>query len=387
MPLNSTSHKSILCTRFPYEAVLSGEEWHTITLMEELQKRGWHIQFMGSCPALLPEFEKRKISTYPVWGGTLPVSKKAILLFFFLWPFITCSLLWNFLILHKKQKISTVYMLSLTEKVLLTPWLLLFGIKVVWVEHQRLGKWIYLNPVRPLYMLWSRFVPVIGVSPMYRSQLQKLGVPARQLRIITNGIDTDFFSPDGAIWRPRKEGECRIGAVGRYSEDKGIDLLIRAVAEVKEKNPLGEFSLCLFGEGPMKDMLIALVKELHLEETVHFYTPYVDATRQEMPDFYRSLSVFVLPSRLHDPFGLVVAEAMAAGTPTIVTRVCGVAETLVDEKEALVIEENSVEALVKSLQKLYLDVELQVILRSEGRKKAVADFSLERMVAEFERVL
>ena len=70
---------SILITRFPYESVLSGEEWHTITFAEKLRDRGHSVAFMGSCRILLDELAKRDFAVHKQPGGPVPVSSKKLL--------------------------------------------------------------------------------------------------------------------------------------------------------------------------------------------------------------------------------------------------------------------------------------------------------------------
>ena len=154
----SSQQKLLLITRFPYESILSGEEWHTITLSEELIKRGWTVAFLGSCNVLVQEFLRRKIMVRRMPRFAVPVSLWHLIGFFFLWP---VQLVWMGLeVIHIQRyygKKPSVMMLSLGEKIVLTPLLLLWKIPVVWMEHQRLGAWIYKNPLRWFYEKWPDF--------------------------------------------------------------------------------------------------------------------------------------------------------------------------------------------------------------------------------------
>jgi glycosyltransferase involved in cell wall biosynthesis len=102
--------------------------------------------------------------------------------------------------------------------------------------------------------------------------------------------------------------------------------------------------------------------------------------------FYRSIAALILPSRDHDPFGLVAAEAMALGIPVIVTDACGIAEYLEDGETALIAKANDVTSLRTALDRLK-DANLRQSIGEKGRRLAQELFSSERMTNEYENLL
>jgi mannosylfructose-phosphate synthase len=152
------------------------------------------------------------------------------------------------------------------------------------------------------------------------------GVPAEKLEMIPPGYDDTRFYPVGSSTRAllrRKfafDGKV-ILSLGRIARNKGYDLLIRAFAEVAAREPEARLVLAIGGErldaGEQRIMATcrALVGELGLTERVRF-TGFVDD--RDIADIYRAADVFVLPSR-YEPFGMTAVEAMACGTPTVVT--------------------------------------------------------------------
>jgi mannosylfructose-phosphate synthase len=110
-------------------------------------------------------------------------------------------------------------------------------------------------------------------------------------------------------------------SVGRLARNKGYDLLIRAFREVLAREPDARLHLAIGGENPgYRELLVleecqSLARELGLGERVQFAGFVPDA---ELPDLYRAADAFVLSSR-YEPFGMTAVEAMACGTPTIVT--------------------------------------------------------------------
>src|SRR5690606_14951781 len=119
-------------------------------------------------------------------------------------------------------------------------------------------------------------------------------------------------------------------AIGRLARNKGYDLLIRAFAEVAAREASARLVLAIGGERleEAEDRILsschALVAELGLGERVTFMGFVPDA---DMADLYRAADVFVLSSR-YEPFGMTAVEAMACGTPTVVTTQGGLFRTL-----------------------------------------------------------
>ena len=110
-----------------------------------------------------------------------------------------------------------------------------------------------------------------------------------------------------------------IGTLGRLHRNKGIDVMLRALARLRARGVAVHLKIA--GDGPEKAPLQSLVAELGLGHLVTF-TGWVDPAA-----FLPALDLFVVPSRV-EPFGLVVAEGMAAGVPVIVSRIDGPAEIL-----------------------------------------------------------
>jgi mannosylfructose-phosphate synthase len=119
-------------------------------------------------------------------------------------------------------------------------------------------------------------------------------------------------------------------ALGRIATNKGYDLLIRAFAAVASRVPDAHLYLAIggerldAGEQQVLDLCRATAADLELEDRVSFMGYVSDA---ELPDLYRAADVFVLSSR-YEPFGMTAVEAMACGTPTVVTTHGGLVRVL-----------------------------------------------------------
>ena len=112
-----------------------------------------------------------------------------------------------------------------------------------------------------------------------------------------------------AIWRSRI---TKIFAAGRFVRKKGFDYFLKAIPDVLASD--GRIRFQIAGDGPEFDELKMLQTELKLEDKVQFL-----GFRNDVPLLMKESDLFVLPS-LSEPFGIILLEAMATGTPIVTTR-------------------------------------------------------------------
>ena len=153
---------------------------------------------------------------------------------------------------------------------------------------------------------------VVCVSDSVRRQAIELcGADPEKTHIVTNGVNTRLFSPDGPDERdtlgwPR---DCRVALyVGALIPRKRVDVLIRALGQLDAR-----WRLLIVGRGPERLRLEGLASELGLSERVRFwgYRPY-----PEVPILYRSADMLVLPSS-YEGCPKVVLEGLACGLPVV----------------------------------------------------------------------
>jgi glycosyltransferase involved in cell wall biosynthesis len=146
-------------------------------------------------------------------------------------------------------------------------------------------------------------------------------IPDRKVTLIPGAVDLSRFAPDGS--REKNRGRFAIGpgpvalTVRRLVERMGIDLLIRAAAEVPG------LQVVVGGDGPLRAELEALASSLKVPAK---FLGYVKD--EDLPALYRAADLFVLPTRALEGFGLVAIEAMACGTPAMGTPVGAIPEVL-----------------------------------------------------------
>lgn len=358
----------ILFTRFPLESAHGGAEVQTLSLMEGLRARGHDVAFLGSCPVLLEEAGKRGFETHALDIGPPPVS--ATLALTFAWRrgamrralVDACATL----------KPDAVCMLSLTEKLLLTARAAADGARVLWIEHDRVGRWLSLNPWLPALRRAATCATTVAVSEFSAALYRGMGWPKDRLVAIPDGIDTTRIGTPRTSWQT--DGRLRIGCIARLTHDKGVDVLIDAVGM------LPEAMLTIVGAGRDRNAVEQAVVRSGAADRIDIWENV-----PSIGDFQRRIDLLVLPSRQHDPFGMVAAEAMLVATPVIVTDACGISDYVHDGVDALIVPAGDSGALTEAIQKLFNE-ERRSALGQAGLQTAKRLFALDAMVDRYEEL-
>lgn len=198
-----------------------------------------------------------------------------------------------------------------------------------------------------------------------------VGLPARRVGVIPNGVDTDRFRPGASR---KRRGAFIIGSVGSLTPVKNHALLIHAAAELIAGGQ--EVELRLAGEGPERDALETLADSLGVGNRVHLPGHVAD-----IPSFLQQLDAFVLPSR-SEAHPNALLEAMACGLPCVATRMGGVLEVLGGGQFGRLIDPGDTTALAEAISAL-CDPKLGQPLGQAGRKRVVEEYSMERMLRDY----
>ncbi len=176
---------------------------------------------------------------------------------------------------------------------------------------------------------------IICCSRYMFNELQNIfQLPKDKLRIIPNGVYPETFRsvpPGFASIRDQYAApdEKIIFYVGRLVIEKGLDQLLEAAPRILAADPQVKFVIA--GKGPYAEDLHAKAKQLGIYEKCYFTGFIDDQTRNAL---FRAAAVAVFPS-LYEPFGIVALEAMAAGTPVVVTDTGGLGEVVQHGKNGL----------------------------------------------------
>jgi glycosyltransferase involved in cell wall biosynthesis len=192
--------------------------------------------------------------------------------------------------------------------------------------------------LKQLYHLaWGRrlFQGANGLIATSNQELEELaagGVSRTKIVLRRNGVELPALWPERGAFR-RAHGispDAKLVLfLGRLSVKKSPDLLLRAFGELLKRSVEIPIMLVFAGpdEGGMEAQLDQMASQLGVRSRVQFIGPIFDQAKWAA---YRDADVFVLPSQ-NENFGNTAAEAVAAGTPVIVTQQCGIAPLLADE--------------------------------------------------------
>jgi glycosyltransferase involved in cell wall biosynthesis len=211
-----------------------------------------------------------------------------------------------------------------------------------------------------------RAAAVVAASDVQRREYLAAGVSDEHIVVRPHGFPEPFeIVPTGKL-RERvgvEDGTRVVLSVGRIAHGKGLELLVRAAVDMDDVHfafvgPDG-------GHGVL-DELLMLRERLGVADRVHFLGIL---PRSELLSLFAEADVFVLPSS-YESFGMVAAEAAAAGAPIIVTDRCGVAELVADRGALVVPYEDA--AVRHALARLLEDPALRARLGEEAKSVAAA---------------
>lgn len=224
---------------------------------------------------------------------------------------------------------------------------------------------------------------VIATTPLQVDMIVgDYGAPAEQVHMIPPGYDDNRFFPVSTA--TRNAIRQRLGftgkvvlAIGRLARNKGYDLLIDAFTLVAAREPDAVLHLAVGGtqlntaEQKLLAELQAQVAALGLAARVKFGGFVADA---DLADHYRAADAFVLSSR-YEPFGMTAIEAMACGTPTVITTHGGLYRAVTFGRHALYADSFDREDLGISIVKVLRHPRLSNRLSRMGAHKARSLFT------------
>ena len=223
---------------------------------------------------------------------------------------------------------------------------------------------------------------IIATSPQEVAELAAAGLPAEKILIRRNGVEVPDVLPTRGKFRAVAgipEDAKVVLYLGRLSEKKSPDMLLQAFASLCKIERDLDLRLVFAGpdEGGMKAKLLQMASELDISSQVQIRSAMYG---EEKWSAYRDADVFVLPSQ-NENFGNTAVEAVAAGTPAVVTDKCGVAPLLANVA-GLVVPHNATE-LAKALARVLCDPGVRDAL-STGCKKVAARLDWDAPAREME---
>ena len=216
---------------------------------------------------------------------------------------------------------------------------------------------------------------VVCISDYCRSQVMALLDPTEwdKLEVVHCGVDTSLFEPP--VREVKIAPPLNVLCVGRLVPEKGQTLIVEAIDRLRARGV--DVSLDLIGEGPSRALLQSEIVRRNLTDRVRLLGA---VGQNEIREHYGRADLFCLPSSA-EGLPVVLMEALAAGVPTVTTRITGIPELVIDGVTGLLITPGRADQLADAFERLAADPELRQRLSVAGRQKVRDEFEL-RLVGE-----
>lgn len=211
-----------------------------------------------------------------------------------------------------------------------------------------------------------------ALSPAVANIYGEIGFDADRIDIVPNCADPSFGSSYHEIESLNTEAET-ILYVGRLNEQKGVDLLIKALDWIETKT---ECRIEIVGDGPHREQLEQQAERLGRTKQVQFHG-WVEY--KSLPGYYKGADVFVHPGRWPEPFGRTIIEAMQCATPVVVSDI-GAPPWIIDNRDA-VFERSNAADLARTVTNIIDTPSSQI---TEPYQERLQQFSPERVVSQIE---
>lgn len=234
-----------------------------------------------------------------------------------------------------------------------------------------------------LNYLAKRSDGVIAISNSVKQSLISFGkVDSKKITVAYNGIDGEIFHTNSK--ENVEKGEVQITFAGRLIPQKGVHLLLQALAMIEKQESIKHpFQCYIIGEGKERTTLEELAIKLGLEEVVHF-----EGKRYDVPEWLKRSDIFIHPAIWEEGFGIGIVEAMAAGNLCIVFDRGALSEIITNEVDGYILQDASAETLCEKINYVIQHIGTKEI--ADIRRKAVitADkFDIRQTVKEFDKII
>ena len=246
-------------------------------------------------------------------------------------------------------------------------------------QHRQLVNAVVARQIE--HQVFSDSTSVISVSAEVAAYIQAVVGTNVPVTVVPNGVNLSRFvnlSQADCEERPT----LTIGFVGTLKPWHGVDLLIRAFAELHRRYPNAR--LMLVGDGPMRGSLVSLSHELAIHNAID-WVGNVDAAH--VPQWLAKFDIAVAPyPNLQDFYfsPLKLFEYMASGVPVVASRIGQIAEVIEDRFDGFLVDAGDITQLKVAIETLIDSRDLRRFIGRNGREKAIQHFGWDNVM---ERIL
>jgi glycosyltransferase involved in cell wall biosynthesis len=340
-----------------------GGEAQVLLTMKGLRERGWGVELLaleGGALGKRAEEEKFVVHAIPKSMVRVRGAKK-------LRELLEAKKL-NIVQVHDPHALSVAWMARAHKQTIL-------------LSHRRVANRLTQSAIGLARYRAAR--RVVAISKYVAQSVLLSGISKDKIEIIYEGVEIPPATTAETHAASRKHLKLPahgplLGCVGYLLPEKGQEVLIRAMPAVLTAHP--ECRLVLAGDGPCRQSLEALARELEVAEAIVFL-----GFVENIAEVYRALDVFVFPS-LAEPLGTSLLAAMAYGLPVIGVRSGGVPEIVKDGHDGLLVQEPEAKKYAKAINTLLSDSGKAKQLGEAARETAQKRFSADVMVQNTEEL-
>jgi len=293
------------------------------------------------------------------------------------------GLLWALVRLLRRERVACLHCHELQSATYGTVAGRLAGVPVVFTIH---GLAIFSQKraarLLPRIGRWARQVVFVG-HWLQRTAADQFGLRPANATVVHNGVDIAAFCPGESEPALMAElgiaaGAPVVGTVGNLRPVKDYPCLLRSFALARRRVP--EAVLVFVGDGAERPTLGAVAAELGVADAVRFAGDRSDVAR-----LLRLFDVFALSSQT-EGISVALLEAMATGLPAVVTDTGGNPEVVVEGVTGALVPVGGAERMGEALAALLADPGRRRAWGDAARERVVAEFSLERMLSQYESI-
>ncbi len=294
----------------------------------------------------------------------------------------------------KREKVSLVHTNSIKANFYGSLAAKLAGKPVIWQLHDILTADFFSSFFGRLLTIWANFFDnvIICNSNATKKAFIECGGRTNKAIKIHNGIDISRFNIKNHRRSAFKKELCLpkdaplVGHIGRLAPWKGQHLFIEAASRILVDLPKTNFVLvgeALFGDIDLnyRKSLQTLIAKLGLKNKVRLV-----GFRKDIPNIIAALDIVVHSSVAPEPFGLVIAEAMAMGKPIVAARAGGIPEIVQDGIMGLLFEPGNSSALAEAILAILKDKERASVMGEAGRQRIERFFTAEGNAKQVENI-
>jgi glycosyltransferase involved in cell wall biosynthesis len=242
----------------------------------------------------------------------------------------------------------------------------------------------------PLWRYYGRMIAGLAAEVIYISEFCRCALydspNGGKGQVIHYGTDISEFGPRVSSTGLRRKLGLRenarvLFALQRLSREKRVEVVIESMGYVAGQ--MNDVVLIVGGEGPEEARLKELSACIGVSERIIF-TGFIP--QEELPYYYSLADLFVFHS-LYETFGIVLAQALASGTPVVSVNCTAIPELVGDGVNGILVPPNEPRQLAAGIARLLKDAALREIYGKRAREKALAKFNWDTIAQRYEKVL